>query len=80
MKNFLITLMIIGAGLAIFLKAKHTDKKDKPTMSRENPIKAEAIAKMGDKYPELYVQRFIDVEYKTICYIFNRSISCVQQP
>ena len=79
MRNFLISLMILGASLFLFVKTKPSVKKDKPTMSKENPVKAEAIAKMGDKYPELYVQRFVDVEYKKICYIFNRSISCVQQ-
>lgn len=80
MRNVLILITIIGIVSLLTMVCKRIDDKieKKMRLNRDNPIRTEPIAKMADKYPELYINRFIDTETKTVCYTYKGSISCVR--
>lgn len=83
MSYVLCLVIIIISMLGAYSYAnKHRDELAKAeykaiVLNTKNPIKTEAVAKLGDKLNEYYIQRFRDGT--NTCYIHKGSISCLKE-
>jgi transposase-like protein len=77
-------IIIVGIGLCFtanhfYSKAIRDEQYKAVVLNTKNPIKTEAIAKLGDKLNEYYIQRFEDRINNVVCYVHKGSISCLKR-